>query len=185
MIHLHGALTSLKICPPVRVLSPTGRDLTDSFPELAAMADVGPAVPTLLDAIVTTDPSTSHAARFARSQLLYRVEAPVQEADDGRQLDQPIQALVLDMVHLDGRRVGDLPYTHRRSLLLERLPDGPHWEVPSHSLRADRHLLAAAADWHTDEIVAKRLDSHYFPGMISPTWLRIPVSSFAARPLAS
>lgn len=179
LIHLHGALSNLGIYPPVRVLDPNGRDLTEALPELSVMADAGGTQAAIIDVVITTPPEPGLSPAFARSRLTYRLEAIGLAAAAERAVDQPITVLVLDLLHLSGRRVGDLPYTHRRSLLLERLPDGPHWEVPSHSLRPDRHLLAAAREWHTDDVIAKRLDSHYFPALQSPTWLRIPARQFA------
>lgn len=178
LVHLYGALSSLQIFPPVRVLDPGGRDLTVALPELAAMADAGPPTAAILDVVISLPAEQVGPQEHARARLLYRLERTLPEIALERSLDQPVHVLVLDLVHLDRRRVADLPYTHRRALLLDRLPDGPHWEVPPHWLRADRHLAEAAHHWHTDEIIAKRLDSHYFPGMLSPVWCRAPLAAF-------
>lgn len=181
LVHLHGALTNLHIFPPVRVLDPGGRDLSESLPELAMMADAGPPTAAILDVIISLPPEQLVPDDHARAQLLYRLERTLPEIAVERSLDQPLHVLVLDLVHLDRRRVADLPYTHRRALLLDRLPDGPHWEVPPHWLRPDRHLADAAQHWHTDEIIAKRLDSRYFPGMLSPVWRRATLAAFGLR----
>ncbi len=182
VIHLHGALADVGLLPPVRVVDLHGNDLTGSLPELASMADAGPSVPASLDVVVSPPLAQVAEHDAGAAKLLLRLEPTTPTIAGERAHDAPVHVLVLDLAHLAGHRVADLPYTHRRALLLERLPDGPSWEVPGHTLHPDHHLRAMAEEWRCTDVVAKRLDSHYFPGMVSPTWLRIPVEALPLRP---
>lgn len=174
MVHVHGALTGLGIFPEVRVVDPLGYDLTDLFPELDSITTAAPPVPAVFDGVIVGRAGGGRSVLDATAGLLARLVAD-RAAGESLRSTLPVDLLVLDIVHLDGRRVGDLPYHLRRALLLDTLQDGPSWHVPPHFPEADRSLREASWAAGADEVVAKRLDSHYFPGMRSPVWLRVPL----------
>ena len=108
--------------------------------------------------------------------LEYRLAASGAADAANRALALRARLLLVDIVHVAGRRVGDLPYVTRRSLIDSELadaPDGRLWQVPPDHLDVGEALADAIASWGVTSLIAKRLDSHYFPGLHSPGWSRL------------
>ena len=65
----------------------------------------------------------------------------------GRAEEVPISYVVFDLLHLDGHDVTPLPYTERRRLLAELVPDDGCWTVPRERPAGEgQSLLDAAKD---------------------------------------
>jgi len=195
-VHLHGAPTALNVWPALRLVTPGGLDLTGRFPEFGPIADDRPRRPRILDGIIiVTADITRGAHADAQTTIDLRGSGPTREvqiANPGgleyrlaarapadaanRALALPARLLLVDIVHVAGRRVGDLPYVTRRSLLDSEVvdaPDGRLWQVPPDYLDTGEALSEAIASWGVTSLVAKRLDGRYFPGLRSPGWSRI------------
>jgi bifunctional non-homologous end joining protein LigD len=84
-----------------------------------------------------------------------------------------------DLLHVDGRDAGPLPFRERRALL-ERLPlDGPRWRLAPVFPGAGPEVLAAAAQQGLPHIVAKDPQSAYEPGRTSARWVQVSTGKAA------
>ncbi|MBF6166339.1 non-homologous end-joining DNA ligase [Streptomyces gardneri] len=156
-----------------RLYSRNNRDLSGSFPELTAvLADLGEGGELLLDGeIVAPDPVTG-APSFGRLQRRMHVISPGAELLRGF----PAQYLAFDLLALDGSFLMNLPYTERRERLAELALDRPLARTPPYYPDIDPTTLMDVAREHGLEgIIAKRLDSAYYPGRRSPLWIKTPL----------
>jgi bifunctional non-homologous end joining protein LigD len=156
-----------------RFYSRNKRDLSGSFPELtAALADLGERGELILDGeIVAPDPRTG-APSFGRLQRRMHVISPSAELLRGF----PAQYLAFDVLTADDEVLLNLPYAERRERLAELALDRPLARTPPHYTDVDPDLLMEVAREHGLEgIVAKRLDSAYYPGRRSPLWIKTPL----------
>jgi bifunctional non-homologous end joining protein LigD len=85
----------------------------------------------------------------------------------------PIVYLVFDVLYLDGRSTVDLPYIERRRLLDDMKLSGPRWQTPPMFEGGGAAVLKASGEQGLEGVVAKALDSRYFPGKRSDSWLKI------------
>src|SRR5947208_3496722 len=74
---------------------------------------------------------------------------------------------------LDGQEVMPLPYTERRRLLAELVPDDGCWTVPAYRDAGDGlALLDAVRQQGLEGVMAKRVDSPYLAGKRSSSWVK-------------
>jgi bifunctional non-homologous end joining protein LigD len=105
---------------------------------------------------------------------------------DGELVGRPERAdlWIGDLLHLDGRDAGELPFRERRALL-EGLPlDGPHWRLAPVFPGGGPEVVAAAAEQRLPHVIAKDAASAYEPGRHSKQWVEIStgVHSGSERP---
>lgn len=140
----------------VRLQSRRGLDVTDTYPELAELADSVHAGTTVLDGeLVVLD-------------------------DDGRPRFELIQRhsrqaalFVFDVLRIDDHDTIELPYEDRRRLLDQLVEPGDNWMVPSWRIGDGQELLDATAAQELEGIMAKRLGSTYVPGKRSTNWRKV------------
>jgi bifunctional non-homologous end joining protein LigD len=85
----------------------------------------------------------------------------------------PATYLIFDVLHLDGRSLLDEPYVERRRALESLALAGPSWQTPPHFEGDGAAVLAASRAQGLEGVLAKRLDSRYFPGKRSDCWLKV------------
>ncbi|MFB1298733.1 RNA ligase family protein [Mycobacterium sp. pW049] len=157
----------------VRVTSRNGADITETFPELAAVAAAVGGRRMVLDGeIVAVDEHGRPS--FTRLQRRWP-----QQRRPGAQLvrEVPTRFLAFDVVNIDGEDVTPWPYRARRELLdtLMLVERSPALTVPRHWTDvAPADMLAICAEQHHEGIVCKRLDSPYRSGR-SRDWIKCPV----------
>jgi bifunctional non-homologous end joining protein LigD len=156
---------------PLRVLSRTDRDVTDSYPELAETARLLARRRAVVDGeIVALD--ADGRPSFTRLQQRMHVRAPTASLTAA----VPVRYYVFDLLHLDGRPTLALPYHRRRELLAGLDLAGDVVAVPDHVLDTDgTRMLATAAARGLEGVLAKRLTSVYQPGRRSPDWIKTPL----------
>ena len=146
--------------------SRTERDITASFPELAALAGAHPDV--LLDGeiVVLADGIPSFAALADRMH--------VREPRRAAQLavKAPATLIAFDALRLYGVDLTGRPWQERREALERLSPSGGQWQLsPVHAdLEA---LLSATVEHGLEGVVAKRRTSRYRPGARSSDWLKL------------
>jgi bifunctional non-homologous end joining protein LigD len=145
-----------------------GRDCSEEFPELAAITGALGQHRVLLDGELVCL-GTDGGPDFA--SLRRRLRAP---ADKARRHSEraPATFLAFDVLHLDGHSTRELPYEHRRELLLELALDGPGWRTPRHFEAETDEVLAATREHGLEGVVAKRLGSPYLPGARNGAWIK-------------
>jgi ATP-dependent DNA ligase len=182
VVHINGALSGLGLMPAVRIENALGRDLSQQFPELDAMVALGHAGPISLHGVLrvvdrrTSSPDVGPSKSVIdRGDLAYRLAAADRSDALVRALHSPVELVVLDLMHLDGRRVADQPYAARRFLLAARVQRGPSWSVRIDHLDPGPALLDGELDGgQVPVLLSRRLDSRYFAAMTSRAWLRSP-----------
>lgn len=147
--------------------SRSGREVTNSFPELVPLADLYDDM--LLDgeivAFVDGRPS------FAGLAERMHISDPRRAARAA--LVRPVTLVVFDVVRLLGQDLTTQPWSSRRALLEQLDLTGPRWQVsPTHD--DGEGLLAATAEQGLEGIVSKRRSSAYASGRRSPDWLKLP-----------
>jgi bifunctional non-homologous end joining protein LigD len=168
----------------VRLLSRTGRSITDVYPELGGLAAaVGSSRPALGDAAV---PGPARAVldgeivafgggqwpSFEALQPRMNVTSPAQARHLATQI--PVTYLAFDLLCLDGQPLLDEPYRQRRVLLEGLQLEGPHWQTPpSFADAAGADVLAVSRQHGLEGVMAKRRDSRYEPGRRAASWRKI------------
>jgi bifunctional non-homologous end joining protein LigD len=154
------------------MLSRRLEDVSARYPELEAIADVLKDHSAILDGeVVALD--DEGRPRFQLIQSRMGLTSPA--AVEAKAKQQPVDYVIFDLLHLDGRCVRDLPYLQRRELLEGLGLDGPRWRVPAYRLDGGPDLLEAARRQGLEGIVSKRADSPYRPGKRTGEWIKTRV----------
>jgi bifunctional non-homologous end joining protein LigD len=153
-----------------RVLSRNDRDVTASYPELRAMAEALGSRQVVLDGeIVAMDARGRPSFEALQSRMHVTGGAQVRRL----MTQTPVTYLVFDVLHLDGRSLLEVPYVERRRVLESLELSGPSWQTPPNFVGEGSAVLAASLAQGLEGVVAKRLDSRYYPGRRSDCWLKV------------
>lgn len=154
----------------VRTLTRNDREVTATYPELRGLAQALGGRPAVLDGEIVAFDDAGRPS-FGTLQARMHVTRPAEVA---RLRDAvPVQYLLFDLLHLDGRSTRATPYADRRWLLEGLAPAGPSWQVPPYFQGGGTDLLAASRERGLEGVVAKRLDSGYLPGRRSEAWVKV------------
>ena len=155
----------------VRLQSANLNDATDSFPELAALADALGARQAILDGEVVAfdDGRPDFATLQRRMHVKDRREAMA------RSQEVPVTYVVFDLLHLDGIDTTGLVYADRRALLTELAVEGDWWQTATSHIDDGEARFAAVRDAGLEGLIAKRVDSIYVPGARSRSWRKVKV----------
>jgi bifunctional non-homologous end joining protein LigD len=106
-------------------------------------------------------------------------------ADDGRpdfqflqhyseNQDRPIQYYVFDLLELNGKDTTSLPLIDRKELLKKIIPpDNPIIKYSDHILEKGKSFFQVSKEKDLEGIMAKKIDSKYYPGKRTKEWLKI------------
>ncbi len=154
------------------MLSRRGEDVSARYPELEPIAEALADRSAVLDGeVVALD--DEGRPRFQLIQSRMGLTSPT--TIKARTKLQPVDYVIFDLLHLDGRSVRELPYTERRELLEGLGLDGPRWRTPRYRRGGGADLLEAASRQGLEGIVAKRCDSPYRPGKRTGEWIKTRV----------
>jgi bifunctional non-homologous end joining protein LigD len=154
------------------MLSRRGEDVSARYPELEPIAEKLSDHRAILDGeVVALDPEGRPRFQLIQSRMGLTSAAAVK----ARMKQTPVNYLIFDLLHLDGRCVRDLPYLQRRELLEGLGLDGPRWRTPRFRHGGGPDLLEAARREGLEGIVAKRCDSPYRPGKRTGEWIKTRV----------
>lgn len=142
--------------------------LTPRFPELRGLGLQLGSRQVLLDGALVVldgggvpDPARLHArAEAVRPGVALRRDAPV-------------QLMIGDVLHLEGRGLLEVPQRERRAILDRLELGGEHWRVPPAIAGDGRDLLGTARARGLPGVLAKRRDSPYRPGVEHDDWRAI------------
>ncbi|BCT77707.1 ATP-dependent DNA ligase [Sinomonas cyclohexanicum] len=154
---------------PLRLMSRKGIDQAATYPELAGLMELGPAV--LDGEIVAFDSRGRPDFGLLQQRMNLGRPADVERA----RRDVPVQIVLFDLLEYEGRDLTRLPFRDRRAAL-ELLAEGglPANAQLSPMFHDDpEHVLAASAEHGLEGIVAKRLGARYEPGRRSGAWVKI------------
>ena len=154
----------------IRIFSRRLSDVTDSLPEIVAIAKSLPASEFLLEGEVVAVDADGKPLPFQDLMRRFRRVHGIEAAQE----EIPLKLYLFDLLHLDGRTLIDEPYRERWRLL-EGL-------VPSEFLTARRIVkrkeeiepfLQAALTAGHEGLMAKALDSTYSVGKRGKKWFKI------------
>lgn len=147
-------------------------DVTARYPELEGIAEqLGDRSAVLDGEVVVLDAEGRPRFQLIQQRMGLTSAAAVEQ----RAKQTPVDFIIFDLLHLDGRCTRDLPYVERRELLLELGLEGPRWRTPRHRLGGGDELLEAARRQGLEGIVAKRCESPYRPGKRGGDWIKARV----------
>jgi bifunctional non-homologous end joining protein LigD len=158
-----------------RLISRTGRDQTERYPELANLARFVNALQAVIDGeIVASDPDGRPS--FERLQQRMNLHGPKDIEKARRKI--PVVFFAFDLLWLDGRDLTPEPVEQRRELL-----EGIVTEVGPMHLTAvvegrGKDLFDAAKDLGFEGVVAKRRGSPYIPGRRTKDWRKIKAVNY-------
>jgi bifunctional non-homologous end joining protein LigD len=158
----------------LRLLSRTGRDITQTYPELAGLPEAlrkAGAAGAVLDGEIVAFGDAGWPS-FEALQQRMNLSSP----GDVRLLAGrvPVTYLVFDLLALNGHALLDLPYRDRRGLLDELGLTGRHWQTPpAFTEESGADVLAASRSQHMEGVIAKRLGSRYEPGRRTGSWIKV------------
>ncbi len=145
-------------------------DVTNSYPELRAMAESMGATQAVLDGVlVALDPSGRPSTELLQQRMHVSGAARVRRLA----ASVPVTYFVVDVLHLDGRSTMSMPYRERRALLDELGLSGPSWRTPPAWFGGGPTVLATAREQHLPGVVAKQVESAYRPGTRSRRWREV------------
>jgi bifunctional non-homologous end joining protein LigD len=153
----------------VRLFSRNDRDVSVSYPELQVLGGtVGHDV--VLDGeIVAMD--DEGRPNFGLLQSRMHLVDPAKVRSLAARV--PVNYLLFDVLSIDGKRVLDVSYSHRRELLDRLEIHADHVAVPP-AFRGDpADAMRASFETGLEGVVCKRLDSIYRPGRRSSSWIKV------------
>ncbi|MBA8795177.1 bifunctional non-homologous end joining protein LigD [Friedmanniella endophytica] len=156
----------------VRLLSRRGNDATVTYPEIVSALEAVDVETAVLDAEVVAMGSDG-VPSFSRLQQRMGLTRPADVAAARRHT--PVQLVVFDLLHLNGRSLLRDSYDERRAALDALLGDGAgtRIQVPPTFEGDLAGAEAASRQLRLEGVVAKRRTSVYQPGSRAHTWLKI------------
>src|SRR6185295_12608405 len=157
----------------VRIYSRTGRDVTDSLPEIEQAIAALPAKSLVLDAeVIALDPG-GRPRPFQETMRRFGRKLEVESAKNAL----PLSLFCFDCLHAEGEDLIDRPATERFARLDALLPRS--LVVPrlvTSELDAAQRFLRAALDLGHEGLMAKNLENPYEAGSRGAAWLKIKVA---------
>lgn len=153
----------------VRLQSTNERDVTVSFPELQALAEVGDSFDGLiLDGEVVAFDGSKPSFNTLQSRM------HVTDHKDAlrRSALTPVIFVAFDLLHLDGHDTTSLALENRRSLLEQLANDHPCWTICEQHEDNVQGLIDAVTDAGLEGIMAKHRQSVYQPARRSADWVK-------------
>lgn len=151
----------------IRLFARSGAEITVAYPELAGLAAELPDA--ILDGEIVALDAHGRPSFTALAERMH-----VRNVGRAAQLAAtvPVTYMIFDLLRLGGTTIIDLPYRERRAALDELGLAGSHWLAPP--TYADGSTTLEVAREHALEgVVAKRLDSHYRPGIRTTDWVKV------------
>lgn len=147
-----------------RLISRSGNDLTDDFPELSVIADRLVRDETPVDAVFDGEIVALNAAGITDFSLL----------SSRRRTAEPheLRVHLFDVLYLDGVELAEQPWEVRREILdsLAFFDGEPLIDIPPLLPGPAENAVAVARERGWEGVVAKRRAAHYASGRRSPDW---------------
>jgi bifunctional non-homologous end joining protein LigD len=151
--------------------SRTGREITNSYPELQELATVTGAARAVLDGEIVAFGGGAWPS-FEALQQRINISSPAQIRLLAAQI--PVTYVAFDLLCQDGRPLLDVAYAERRALLDGLGVNGRHCQTPpSFTDVTGAEIVALSKQHGLEGVVAKRLSSRYEPGKRSAAWRKI------------
>ncbi len=148
------------------------RNMTDQYPELVGLPDRVAASSAVLDGelVVLGPDGTPDFALLMRRVRLVRADA-IRRA----MVDTPVVYVVFDLLHLDGDDLRGQELAERKRLLAATVQPSASVCVADYILGEGELLYQAVVERGLEGVVAKKLDSRYWPGKRSKRWVKAKI----------
>jgi len=154
----------------LRLAARSGRDVTARYPELRGLGRALAGHEAILDGeVVAFGPEGRPSFQKLQGRMHLTSEHAVRRLSES----DPVSYIVFDLLWLDGHSLTELPYTDRREVLLELGLHGERWQTPAHHVGDGEAMLEASRAQGLEGIIAKRLDSLYYPGKRTHGWVKV------------
>jgi bifunctional non-homologous end joining protein LigD len=87
--------------------------------------------------------------------------------------DRPIQYQIFDLLELNGQNTTGLSLIERKELLHKIIPENEVIKYSDHIPEKGKSFFTVTEENGLEGILAKKMDSKYYPGKRSPEWLKI------------
>jgi len=87
--------------------------------------------------------------------------------------NRPIQYYIFDLLELNGEDKTALPLIERKALLQKIIPENPVIKYSDHILEKGKSFFRVSEEQNLEGIMAKKIDSKYYPGKRTSDWLKI------------
>ena len=156
----------------VTLVSRTGRDQTEQYPEFARIFERVTAENAVLDGEIVAQDAQG---RPSFQRLQQRMNLASRSEIDRIRREVPVQLFVFDALWLDGRDLTGLPLTERRALLEEVVVPGKGIDLTLVVPERGVALWESAKERGLEGVIAKRAAGRYQPGRRSPDWKKIKI----------
>jgi bifunctional non-homologous end joining protein LigD len=160
----------------VMVRTRTGRDVTESVPELDGLVRALDGRNVLLDGELVAHRGTPSSFYRLSGRMAARRPDVVARA----QQRAPITFVAFDILWNDGTDVTSCPYAERRRMLEDLELVGRAWCTTTSHVGDGAELFAACTALGLEGLVAKRLTSLYRPGIRSADWVKAKCADWTA-----
>jgi bifunctional non-homologous end joining protein LigD len=156
----------------VRLLGRNQEDLTQTYPELSALASVLSGRRAILDGEIVAL-GRNGLPSFEALQQRVRTRRPSARLVRA----SPVRFYAFDLLHLDGTDLIPLPYAERRESLQRLDVTGDTVDTPPYwPGDVGAAMVAAARELGLEGVMAKKLASPYEPGRRSSAWIKVPLT---------
>ena len=157
-----------------RLITRTGRDVSDKYPELHMVHELVNQVNAVLDAeIVAFDEDGKNSFEALQQRMNLGNEREIKRIAQ----KIPVALVAFDLLWLDGQDVTGLKLEERRELLEAIVETDHRLQVITHVEGAGKRFVGAARELGLEGVVAKRTGSRYHPGRRSPDWRKIKLTN--------
>ncbi len=153
----------------VALLSRNDIVMTETYPELAELADLVTEDCVLDGEIVALGPSGR--PEFGRLQQRMGLKKP--RDVEAERATTPVYLMVFDVLEVDGQSMLREDYEHRRERLFEVVSEGEHIYVPEAFDGSLDHAMESSQHLKLEGVLAKKKSSVYLPGKRTKTWLKL------------
>ncbi|HXR83048.1 MAG TPA: DNA ligase D [Hanamia sp.] len=87
--------------------------------------------------------------------------------------NRPVQYYIFDLLELNGEDTTSLPLIDRKELLQKIIPENPVIKYSDHIMEKGKEFFEVSKEKDLEGIMAKRIDSKYYPGTRTTDWLKI------------
>ena len=155
----------------VRIRTRNQNDVTKQFPELLSADKAFRATCGLFDAeIVSLNKQGKPDFRKVINRLQTSGDTNIQKASK----TSPVYCYIFDCLYLDGRALINDPLMKRKDWLKDAIKKDTPYRV-SEWMEDGESLLEAARTHELEGIMAKQVDSKYYPGKRNNAWVKIKI----------
>lgn len=152
------------------LFSRNANNLTYHYPELKNLHQVfTPSTPLVLDGELVSFEGDKPSFR----QLLVRNRLQNQASILQAATQSPAVLMVFDILNIGGKSLLNLPLLHRKQLLADYMGDHPALRLCDYLKGEGTTFFQAVSNLGLEGMVAKQIDSLYYPGKRSQFWKKI------------